>query len=357
MVSYPCGIDWCSIKLYNDVVSSKELMIVVFCVSDTDTQVSSKNTHSQKFLEQSGEKCTGMNQSAWIYYKATLPSELAILTAILLLMIIITNILTLITFRRMEPLPLINYSMGCLAVVDLLTVLPHIPGFVGIIQGYLVLTKDLCDVIVIANHSAVGATTWIHCAICIEKCFSILRPISHRMFIKRYPPCRIAISYTLLSTFLILGIMTSAVLTGFVKAVFDTAVATCMIHVDMNFFVIVGSTFIFIPLTIVFVTHMLILNELRKSNTARRKQIRRATKTVALTVGIYYLCWTPISVTCIWWVLPSSERNPPAIFEFVSPYFILANSTMNFFIYLSSIREFKAKFKDMCCRKTLVQPS
>ena len=53
----------------------------------------------------------------------------------------------------MEPLPLINYLMGCLAVVDLLTVLPHIPGFVGIMQGYLVLTKDLCDVIVIANHS------------------------------------------------------------------------------------------------------------------------------------------------------------------------------------------------------------
>ena len=84
-------------------------------------------------------------------------------------MIFVTNILTIVTFKCMRELQLQHYLIICLAVVDLVTVLPALLGALRYLQGYLVLNNNLCLAIAVSNHSVFAATTWIHCGICIEK--------------------------------------------------------------------------------------------------------------------------------------------------------------------------------------------
>ena len=77
----------------------------------------------------------------------------------------------------MRELQLQHYLIICLAVVDLVTVLPALPGALRYLQGYLVLNNNLCLAIAVSNHSVFVATTWIHCGICIDKCISIKKTV------------------------------------------------------------------------------------------------------------------------------------------------------------------------------------
>lgn len=297
-----------------------------------------------------------MNSSLWTYHEVPVPSELTVLPVIIIILIIVTNLLILLTFKRIKKLQLQQYLMVCLAVVDMLTVLPHLSGVVGFCRGYLYLTDSLCKMLTVTNHSLIAATTWIHCAICIDKCCSVLKPLEHKVFMTRYDPPKIAIGFSIIAFSIILAIIAPSILSGFVKAVFDQSVSSCMLRVDAHFFCVIGTILIFAPLIIVLVTHVVILNKIRKSSTRRRRSIKRAMKTVALTVGIYYLCWTPIIVNITWWALPMFDSEPPLMLEFMCSYLIVANSAMNFFIYVMTIRDFNRQFRAMFHIKLNIQP-
>ena len=84
-----------------------------------------------------------MEGSHWIRHEVSGASGWATVIIIILAMIFVTNILTIVTFKRMRELQLQHYLIICLAVVDLVTVLPLLVWAVDYLQGYLVLNSNL----------------------------------------------------------------------------------------------------------------------------------------------------------------------------------------------------------------------
>ena len=85
--------------------------------------------------------------SKWTHYEVDPPPGLRESSAIIYLAIIITNILILVTFRRMRKLTLQHHLMISLALFDLLTVPAQVPVMVALWKQYILLTDVLCNAI------------------------------------------------------------------------------------------------------------------------------------------------------------------------------------------------------------------
>ena len=94
-----------------------------------------------------------MNQSKWTRYDSEAPRGLAVVNMTVYFSIVTTNILILVTFKRMRRVLLQHRLMICLAVVDLLTVLPQLPTMVTLWTGSLSLTETLTNLISIGIHT------------------------------------------------------------------------------------------------------------------------------------------------------------------------------------------------------------
>ena len=118
-----------------------------------------------------------INPSKWTHYEVISPpglAGLAVSNAIIYTAIFITNSLIPATFSKMKKKSLHQYLMVCLAIIDLLTIPAQVPTMVALWKRYIWLTDNLCKVLAIANSATLAATAWLHIAICIEKCCSIL---------------------------------------------------------------------------------------------------------------------------------------------------------------------------------------
>ena len=256
----------------------------------------------------------------------------------------------------MRGLQLQHYLIVCLAIVDLVTVLPHLIGVVGYFKEYLVLNLPICQSIAILNHAVVSATTWIHCGLCLDKCFSIIKPIMHKQLVSKFQPAGLAAAYSGTIVAIIFLLMTGVTLTGVIKAEFNPVMASCVYAIDLSYCLIVGLFFIFIPLVTALVTHILIILEIRKSNVRRKKRIKRAIKSTALVVGVYYICWLPYLV-CIMFQVFFPKFKTIDIFMFVSVQMLILNSSVNFFIYLICYKDFRQSLRMILrLKRTEVNP-
>ena len=129
-----------------------------------------------------------MNGSRWTCYKSEAPCGLAVVNTIVCFGILTTNILILVTFKQMKKVSLLYHLMICLAVVDILTVPPHTPTMITLWRGSLCLTETFTNLLPIDDHTSVSATTWLHCAICIEKCCLSSQTFCSKIqtFLRRY---------------------------------------------------------------------------------------------------------------------------------------------------------------------------
>ena len=141
-----------------------------------------------------------INPSKWTHYEVISPTGLAglaVSNAIIYTAIFISNSLILATFSKMKKKSLHQHLMICLAIVDLLTIPAQVPTMVALWKRHIWLTDDLCKVLAIANNATLAATAWLHIAICIEKCCSILMPLQHKLFLTRYKSSFIAMTIAL----------------------------------------------------------------------------------------------------------------------------------------------------------------
>jgi hypothetical protein len=188
-------------------------------------------------------------------------------------------------------------------------------------------------------------TTWMHCGICIDKYISISKPMVHRQFVLKYKPPYLAIVFSLGICVVILAIMVAAVLSEILEAVFDPVFGSCLFKVDLSYVGLIGSLFFVIPLLIVLLTHLMILNELRKSELRRKKMIKKSMRTAVFVVSTYYLCMFPFLVDILWKFFARPNAQPPAIFSWLTVNFLMANSSINFFIHYTCHKEFQHKFR------------
>ena len=129
-----------------------------------------------------------MSTSGWYVSSTQVSLYFTIPIGLLALLIITTNSLTLITFRAMKSLTLQQYLICCLAFTDLMTGCVYLPHMIRIWSGNFWFTDEVCSIVAVIHLSLIGETVWIHIALCLEKCYSILKPLKHRQFIIKFKP-------------------------------------------------------------------------------------------------------------------------------------------------------------------------
>ena len=175
-------------------------------------------------------------------------------------------------------------------------------------------------------------------------------PIQHKLFLTRYKASLVATTITLVELSVILAMMTVFTITKYLNSYFRPVIAFCGYAFSLNYVIAVVVPFVVLPLVVVFVSHTLILREIRRSGTQRRRRLLKGMKTVALTVGAYYICRIPFSVNSVVESLfPQSESASSDIPMIVAVYFVISNSAMNFFVYIHSIAQFREQFKGLFC--------
>lgn len=283
-------------------------------------------------------------QLNWTQYQTDLPKEQAAVTILNSLFIFINNVLVLLTFSRMRALQLQHYLMVGLCVADLTNLVPEATSTVIMLRGSIWLTKGLCDTLGMAFSVSLSTTSYIHSVMMIDKCLSIVSPLWHRNIVTLDKYKRTVPVLSLLSCFL-LPVASGLILlhTGLIEFRFHSFFPNCMLeaqNVDMTGFSIAVSQFVFLPVAIQITTTALILSRIKKMRVTNRKRTFKAMKTLGLTVGLYMVCLVPMAAVAAWLVL-SPFPGPPQTLSFAAVQFHMANSGMNYAIYLFSLPNFK----------------
>ena len=135
-----------------------------------------------------------MSTSGWYIISSQASLYFTIPIGLLALLIITTNTQTLITFRSKKSLTLQQYLICCLAFTDLMTGCIYLSHMIRIWSGNFLFITEVCIIITVVQFSLIAETTLIHIALCLEKCYSILKPLKHRQFTQKFKPKLFSIS-------------------------------------------------------------------------------------------------------------------------------------------------------------------
>ena len=157
-------------------------------------------------------------QSKWTLFQTTSQQEAGFLWLLMCYLIIVNNAIVLAVFTNLKPFKLCYYIIIGLAVADIMTLIAVAFGTVALIRTYVLLTDQLRNVMQLATMAPVVITSWLQCLLCLEKCMSVRKPMSHRRFSsRRNSATKMKVAVTLvflmvpalLSSFIILGIIES----------------------------------------------------------------------------------------------------------------------------------------------------
>ena len=284
-------------------------------------------------------------------YIVAWPAGVAVVPLSISLFILVSNVMVVIGFKRMRNLQIQHYYMIGLIVADMLTLAPFSVSVLGIFQGYVVLSARQCNGLGAVMVGSIETTACIHSVMCIDKCVSVAKPLRYRLF-EKSKSSTLAIVLILILCFVLPTLMNVIFFAAnLMEFDFEHYMVTCLVSPESLGFIISGLLFAFIPLTIQFVTHVIMFRTVRKMRGRTRKNMIRAIRTVGLTVGTYFLCWMPTAVYLIWNILP--VRAPAGWFSFMTGEILLANSGMSCVIYAVSLPNFRDGLTINACKKKL----
>lgn len=337
--------------------------------------------------------CGMTNHSTYTLHISELPSWAGALQATILILIVVNNVLVLFIFKNIRELKTQHHLMIGLSVADLLTLVPYSTVVYTTLNGSIQLTRVTCDIIGAIFTITLAVTTWIHSCMCMEKCFAIRRPLKHRTFMasNKVLPASITILLAcFLLPFLLAGL---AIHWGILEIKFLPYVSSCAYDANLLTYLIFGGLYLALPLTVQIATHLLMIRTrkvgvvfptrgsiIKRAGNfgeagARIKRLHfpkfvtsthgaltqppirtnsklRAIRTISLTLGIYYCCWSPLIIQTIWNSLPGVES--PVWFDAVTVNMMVANSGMSFIIYSITLPLFRKQLlveKDKLLRK------
>ena len=100
------------------------------------------------------------------------------------LLIVISNTLVFIKFKRTRKLQAQHYFMIGLAVADMMTLIPYSQVTAAIAHGSVVTSKEACCWFGVFTIITIGITMWLHSIMSIKKCLPVCKPICHRSITK-----------------------------------------------------------------------------------------------------------------------------------------------------------------------------
>ena len=206
------------------------------------------------------------------------------------------------------------------------------------------MTNYLCTSFGVLDAAAVGITTWIQSSLCIDKCLLIAKPLVHKRFSEsRLMRLKIIIFLTLVCCLGPLTIIISLISTNMMTILFVPSIPGCLFELNFKNTYLFTVIFVVGPHTIQIATSFCILIKVGRLRRRDRARILKATKTLAFTLGFYYLCWVPTFV--------ETSLKTVGIFHeswywltFIAHNCIFLNSCFGFFIYYNTLPQFKKVF-------------
>lgn len=245
-----------------------------------------------------------------------------------------------------------DYLIIGLAFSDLSTLIPYAVTTVVLVNRSIWLNTIMCNMIGLLRIATIGSTTWIHSALCIHKCLSVLLPHNNiTPSAKRRAKCFTFAVIILCFLIPIFICTTLLVERSLLRMAFDTYEASCTYVSDMHLYAALGSCFLVLPAIVQVFTHCIILRKLKQG---RRRKFLEPLKTVVLTLGFFYLCRIPFFIFILWTNLPIASK-PPIWFEVLQRHVVTLNSGMSTIIYYVSLRGFRTRFKKIIEKLTASQ--
>ena len=200
------------------------------------------------------------------------------------LLIVISNTLVFITFKRTKKLQAQHYFMIGLAVADMMTLIPYSQVTAAIAHGSVVTSKEACCWFGVFTIITIGITMWLHSIMSIKKSLPVCKPICHRSITKHKYFQRAVIGiiavWFLVPTVLCVGMFQSDLLV----LNSQSYVPACVGFREAKVLIFLCVPFLVIPMCLQAVTHFLILLKVcSMKNRNVRKNIYRAVKTLSLT--------------------------------------------------------------------------
>ena len=226
------------------------------------------------------------NSTIWKQYHTKAHKGYVAIPILLLGLILVNNTLIVLTFKRVKN-KLFTYTfMAGLAVADIAVSIPLSITVVTFINGVIVMSEFFCDFWALGIMGGISTTVWLHCAICIEKCVFITRPLQHRIFLQKEYSNHVAYGVIAVCMFFpsrlyILALVYYGVLQ---HADFDPLPVVCLFDLNMKYLQTVGIVFLTSSLVVQIVTNALILRQVLISPIQSKKRIFCAMKTVLLTL-------------------------------------------------------------------------
>ena len=114
------------------------------------------------------------------FAKSSLRVAFIVVPLTISLLIVISNILVFIRFKRMRNFQACHYFMIGLAVADMMTLIPYSQVTAAIAHGCVVTSKEACCWFGVFTIITIGITMWLHSIMSIKKCLSVCKPLCHR---------------------------------------------------------------------------------------------------------------------------------------------------------------------------------
>lgn len=279
-----------------------------------------------------------------VRYTAELPRELAAVPLIIDIFILVNNILVLITFKRMQSLRPHHHFMIGLAMADLMAVIP-VAILAGIlVNGEIYLTKFICDLMGVVTTITFEVNSLVHSAMSIEKCISVVSPIKHRNFAKSKDVKKVTAA--IITCCFLFPLLFNVILksVGVVDFRFHSAIPQCILTNENGSpsYHLTVVLFVVSPMVIQVITQAIIFNRIKRMRTMTKNKVIKAIKTLSLTLGVSYTCWTPTLVLQVWVV--AVVNDPPGWFIFMGVQILMANSGTSGLIYYTNLPNFRKAF-------------
>ncbi|KAM9840800.1 trace amine-associated receptor 1-like [Aulostomus maculatus] len=249
-----------------------------------------------------------------------------------------------------------NYLILSLAVTDLLVGVVAFPvGMKFTISSCLYKYDVFCNVREIFDVTLSTASVLNLCCISIDRYFVVCQPLRYRTTITRN---------VVVIMILVIWSVSVLVAIGFIIAELDREQCGEKCNIDVLLANTVGPVFSFyLPLIIMVCIYVKIFlvaqkqarsiqNTTRKSGATVSKSERKATKTLAIVMGVFLICWTPFFL-CFYFQLLNPVTVPLPLFEALI-WLALSNSMLNPFIYAFFYSWFRSAFRMIICGKIFI---
>ncbi|XP_070782078.1 trace amine-associated receptor 1-like [Enoplosus armatus] len=284
------------------------------------------------------------------YTLTNTPSVLCVLLYILLILLSVVticgNLLVIISITYFKQLHTpTNYLILSLAVADLLVGIIVFPFSMAFSLSSCLYHEDLfCKVRGSFDISLSTCSILNLCCISIDRYYAVCQPLTYRTKITH----RVVVVMILVSWSVSVLIGISVIIAGLnnekceERCIIDVLIENTIGPILSFYFPVIIMLCIYLKIFLVAQRQARSIQS-TKSGAAVSKTERKATKTLAIVLGVFLLCWTPFFL-CITFMPFSNNSVPVSVVETLN-WLTLSNSMLNPFIYSFFYSWFRSAFR------------